>query len=143
MDRKSRNPQDVAELVLDLATIKQHIQKTRAKAIDGGMSPSQLHLFQCILHRSTVTYVSDAAEHLGISTSAVVQIIDSFKEPLIIRRPSVKDKRYIELHISQAGYEYIEKYREPVAKAYDEEIFSVLSDEDFYTFKRLAHILAN
>ncbi len=140
MKLRYEKAQKISALVIDLEVIDRKLVQIRAEITKNPLTQKQLDLIGLLIRNPKGLTIKDIAEELGVTSSAVVQTIDSFGErKLIARRTDSKDKRSSIAYISERGQRYIRDNLEEFAKEYNDRLFGALSPEEFDQFVDLAH----
>jgi len=144
MKLRYEKAQKISGLVIDLEVIDRKLVQIRAEITKNPLTQKQLDLIGLLIRNPKGLTIKDIAEELGVTSSAVVQTIDSFGErKLIARRTDSKDKRSSIAYISERGQQYIKDNLEEFAKEYNDRLFGALSPEELDQFVDLAHRVVN
>lgn len=108
------------------------------------LSPAQCWFLRLLKKNGTCT-PSDVAQIMGVTSGAITSLADRlYKQELINRERSKRDRRVVELSLTSKGKEMILELEQELLKHLTE-IWSRLSDEDIkitsYIFTKVKNIL--
>jgi len=100
------------------------------------VTPSQWQLLHLISHHDGIG-VKEIAEHLGVTSSAATQMIDSLVDDgLLVRANSPEDRRAIKIKISEKSKKHMKLMREKVFK-HLATIFETLTDKELVQYNKI------
>lgn len=74
-----------------------------------GLSHAQVSMLYLLLYRDGAS-VKDISEHLGVTKSAITQLLDPLVDKDLVRRqPDPKDRRIVHLHLTAQGKAMLKK----------------------------------
>lgn len=107
----------------------------------GAITGAQWAVLHLLLHRESIA-VKDAAESLGITSSAATQLIDALvKQGLVTREEGKEDRRLVELRLSKKAALHVAQMREVYLERLSE-VFEALSDQELAQYVSLSKKLA-
>lgn len=81
----------------------------------------------------------ELAENMGVKASSVARLIDRMeREEYVVRKRSEKDKRRVDLHLTNKGKKLREELL-PEGKKMSELVSKGISDEEIQIFKNILH----
>lgn len=90
-----------------------------------------------IIEHATTTSVKEIAQTLGISPSAITQLVDGLVESgLVERTENPKDRRATQLTLSAKGQKQIQAIKKEKMESFAS-LFEALSDNELVTFHKL------
>lgn len=126
----------IQEIIESSGQLKKLALADRAKLEDLQLSRAQLELIH-VLHSHESVNVKQAAEILGVSTSAVSQIADSLlAEGYAERQNDVRDRRVIYLSLTPKGRAAIRSLRSHLTSGFRAAL-KTLSDEELAQLGRI------
>lgn len=131
----------IAEIVANFHSWR-HKMKPKSELAKGELTMAQWGVM-CVLEHTSVTNSTALSEMLGISASAITQLIDGLVKLKYAKRASSKtDRRGTELRLTPAGRKQLQKSKAEKLKRLTP-LFAVLSDSELVQFHALQHKLIN
>lgn len=131
-----------------LARISEHFlafkrrMHTHAAQDSSSLPPAQLALL-VHLHHHGPTNGGKLAEHFGMTSSAVTQLLDGLqKHSLIERQADTQDKRRTQIHVSSLGQERLQVLQKQHTDRINK-LFTRLDDRELLSFLHLLDKLAS
>lgn len=114
--------------------------RCKTKPETNGQKPqithSQWYVLSTIEHSKSVS-VKDIAHTLGISPSAITQLVDGLVDAgIVTRTESLTDRRTTQLSLSAKGLKQIQAIKKEKMEAFAS-LFDALSDSELSTYHRL------
>lgn len=140
MRQRLEKAQKISNLVIDLDIIDRKLHCIRADVTTNPLSQKQLDVMGLLVRNPKGLTIKKMASLLNVSSSAVVQVIDSFDQrKYIAKRTADDDKRSSIAYISERGQQYIKDNLEEFTREYDEKLFSAITVEEFDQLCELVH----
>ncbi|MEI7579691.1 MAG: MarR family transcriptional regulator [bacterium] len=125
------------EIVNLLAQTRKHfmplhlINKTKST-----LTPAQIPLLVLIEQNSGIS-IKKLSEFLGISSSAVTQLVDNLvRNKLLVRKEDLKDRRIINLFISEKAIKLKNNFEQMICDK-SSKVFEILDDQELAQFHKL------
>lgn len=131
----------IAEIVANFHSWR-HKMKSKSEPAKGELTMAQWGVM-CLLEHSSVTNATALSDLLGISASAITQLIDGLVKLKYVQRTHSKmDRRGTDLRLTPAGWKQLQKSKAEKLKRLTP-LFAVLSDSELGQFHALQHKLIN
>nr|MBO2497641.1 MarR family transcriptional regulator [Bacillota bacterium] len=126
----------IQEFESTLRAVFRSIHKDLSDLLGDQMTMAEYHVLK-ILHRDGSLRITDLAHDLGVSLSHVTNVTDRLEDKgWVVRRRSERDRRSVELHITEAGRERMDQLLREKEKYFQEKLSS-LPTETIHTLNDL------
>lgn len=132
MRQRLEKAEQISNLVIDLDIIDRKLHVIRSEVTTNPLTKKQLEVMGLLVRNPDGLTIKEIANILKVSSSAVVQVIDSFDQrKYIAKRTHKSDKRASVAYISERGEQYIKDNLEEFTREYDQRLFRALTPEEF------------
>lgn len=139
-----RKVQQLSEIVTAVELIEHKLNEIRKSLKKQPFTDAQISLMSLLIRNPKGISIKEISEALHISSSAVVQQIESFgKLKMIDRKQSKSDKRTTIAFIGKEGKRYIRENLEKYTSQYDERIFKILTEKEIDNLNEILQKVAD
>ncbi len=137
----SENPQEIAHELLDVIPLVMRSIRAEMRGNRGSdLTVPQLRTLTYI-YRQNGGFVSELAEHLGLTLPSTSVLVDGLvKRGILSRSPVQRDRRRIRLDLTEAGNAILKRAQEHT-QAHFSQLLCELPVEDQETVAKAMHIL--
>ena len=134
----------VSEIVAAIELIEYRQDFVRKNRIKHPLTDAFVNVLAVLVRHPKGLTIKDISERLNISSSAVVQQLDTPSGLKMIERKDLSgDKRNTFAYISKNGKRYIRENRKEHVAQYDNEIYSVLDEDELRKLNELLQKVAD